>query len=156
MAWRSLAQPAHALVRARAIDLAHVVEGFDRLRERTAEARSRTVVTHGEPHAANVMCVAGRMVLIDWDTTALAPPERDLWLVASGGDELDHYRDATGHRVELEVMTLYRLRWYLDDVARAVRRFRAPHQVTGDTRHWWEGLNLVMDAVDPWRRELGG
>ena len=39
------------------------------------------VVTHGEPHAGNVMRRSdGRHLLVDWDTVAVAPPERDLWM----------------------------------------------------------------------------
>lgn len=40
------------------------------------------VVTHGEPHSANVLRGKdGTLHLIDWDTVRLAPRERDLWMV---------------------------------------------------------------------------
>ena len=42
------------------------------------------VVTHGEPHPVNVMQTDAGRVLIDWDTVAIAPPERDLWMVICG------------------------------------------------------------------------
>ena len=41
--------------------------------------RSRAVLTHGEPHAANTMRTGDGWLLIDWETALLAPPERDLW-----------------------------------------------------------------------------
>src|SRR4029077_13351490 len=66
------------------------------------------VITHGEPHPGNIIRVApnadadglaaaddaaagatggagpasGAIMLIDWDTVGLAPPERDLWMAA--------------------------------------------------------------------------
>jgi hypothetical protein len=32
------------------------------------------------------------LVLLDWDTVGLAPPERDLWVVTSDNAELGHDR----------------------------------------------------------------
>ena len=29
----------------------------------------------------------GNLLLVDWDTVAVAPPERDLWLVATDSGE---------------------------------------------------------------------
>jgi thiamine kinase-like enzyme len=50
------------------------------------------VVTHGEPHPANVIRTPGGLKLIDWDTVQLAPAERDLWMVAGpSGDDFDRY-----------------------------------------------------------------
>ena len=42
-------------------------------------------MTHGEPHAGNVMRTDEGRLLVDWDTVALAPPERDLWMLVVGG-----------------------------------------------------------------------
>ncbi len=49
---------------------------------KVASREDRLVITHGEPHAANVMGSPGGLVLVDWDTVLLAPPERDLWGIA--------------------------------------------------------------------------
>jgi spectinomycin phosphotransferase len=46
----------------------------------------------------------------------------------------------TACELDPAVMTLYRLRWYLDDLASTVRMFRNPHRDTPDTRRWWLGL----------------
>ena len=54
------------------------------------------VITHGEPHPANLMLAAGRLALIDWDTVALAPPERDVSLIITGTEGADRYQEAAG------------------------------------------------------------
>jgi spectinomycin phosphotransferase len=113
------------------------------LAEVTIPARADPVITHGEPHPANLMLVGGRLVLIDWDTAALAPPERDVSLIATTGNEgIDRYQRATGRELDPAVITLYRLRWYLDDLARAIRLFRNRHRDTPDTRRRWDGWHL--------------
>jgi len=146
---------ARRVVAERASMLADVVRGFDRLVEAVRRARSAPAITHGEPHPGNVMSVDGRLVLIDWDTVALAPPERDLWLIATdGGGELARYTEATGRQINPAAMTLYRLRWYLDDVASAVRLFRRPHGQTEDTQRWWEGLPSRLEQLPAWTEEL--
>ena len=53
-------------------------------------------------------------VLIDWDTTMIAPPERDLWMLESGdGKVVDTYTKVTGTEVLPPMLDLYRLRWDL-------------------------------------------
>jgi spectinomycin phosphotransferase len=148
-------QRAHALVASQAAGLRAVVDAFDRLVDRTTAARSRSVVTHGEPHAGNVMWAGGNVWLIDWDTVGLGPPERDLWWLVEDADEAARYAAATGQAVNPEVMTLYRLRWYLDDIAQAVRLFAGQHLRTADTQRWWEGFPPRIGALDSWRERLG-
>ena len=60
------------------------LDEFDRLAEHVAAADADLVVTHGEPHGGNIMRVGRELLLIDWDTVALAPPERDLWMLDDG------------------------------------------------------------------------
>ena len=80
---------------------------------------------------------ARRLVLIDWDTAGLGPPERDLALIATGGADLGRYRQATGRQLHPAILTFYRLRWYLDDgLASAIRLFRNRHRDTPDTPRW--------------------
>ena len=149
------ADAARRMVAKHASALTEVVGGFDRLVAATRQTRSVPVITHGEPHAGNVMSVDGRLVLIDWDTTALGAPERDLWLIASDrGDEITRYQATTGRHIDPASMSLYRLRWYLDDVASAVRLFRRRHQRTEDTQRWWEGLAPRLRQLPAWRRTL--
>ena len=147
---------AQQILGAHSAELAEVVAGFDDLVERTAPAGRSLVVTHGEPHPANVMRVGYDVVLIDWDTVGLARPERDLWLVVEEGTgDSDRYEAASGRRVDPAAMTLYRLRWYLDDIASAIRLFRHGHDRTADTEGWWEGLAPRVDALASWRHALG-
>ena len=102
------------------------------------------------------MRVGYDVVLIDWDTVGLARPERDLWLVVEEGTgDSDRYEAASGRRVDPAAMTLYRLRWYLDDIASAIRLFRHGHDRTADTEGWWEGLAPRVDALASWRHALG-
>ena len=84
-------------------------------------------------------------MLIDWDTVALAPPERDLWMVATEtGDELHRYTELTGRPVDATALELYRLRWALDDLSCFVRDLRAPHRRTPGTEHAWHTLQITI------------
>jgi spectinomycin phosphotransferase len=92
----------------RAADLAQLATGFDRLADATVAARADSVITHREPHPANLMSVGGRLVLIDWDTAALALPERDVSLIATtGSQDTDRYHEATGRQLDPAVITFY-------------------------------------------------
>jgi spectinomycin phosphotransferase len=141
---------AHRQAAARTADLARLVAGFDHLADVTAPARADPVITHGEPHPANLMSVDGRLVLIDWDTAAFAPPERDVGLIAVGPRDIDHYQQAAGRELDPAVITLYRLRWYLDDLGSAIRTFRHRHRDTPDTRQWRDGLAPQLEQLPRW------
>lgn len=81
------------------------------------------VITHGEPHAGNLMRSGDDTFLIDWDTAALALPERDLWLLFDHGntDVLRLYEGRTGHTVDPAALAFYRLRWAIEELIGAVR-----------------------------------
>lgn len=149
-------EAARDLLAPRAADLTRLTAGFDRLVDRTGQARASHVITHGEPHPANLMSVDGRLLLIDWDTTALAPPERDLSLIISAsGDGVDRYQKVTGRKVEPAVISLYRVRWYLDDVGSAISLFRNRHRHTTDTQRWWQGLAPNLEQLPKWLDLVG-
>jgi spectinomycin phosphotransferase len=149
-------ESAHDLLAEHIGEIVRLVEGYELLVARTAPARMHPVITHGEPHPANLLAIDGRLALIDWDTTALAPPERDLsLLISDSGAGCERYEQATGRRVHLPVIALYRLRWYLDDLASATRLFSRSHSDTPDTRKWWEGLSPWLQQL-PSRLELLG
>jgi len=85
------------------------------------------------------------IMLVDWDTVVLAPPERDLWMVATGtGGELHRYTDLTGRPVDATARELHRLRWALDDLSCFVRDLRAPHRRTPGTEHAWDALQITI------------
>jgi spectinomycin phosphotransferase len=141
---------AHRLAAACAADIARLTEAFDRLADVTAPARADPVITHGEPHPGNVMRVGDRLVLIDWDTVALATPERDVALIADGPADVDRYQRAAGRAIDPAVIILYRLRWYLDDLSSAVQMFRHPHHDTDDTRRWRQALGPELEQLPRW------
>jgi len=146
----------HGLLTSRAGDLALLLAAFDRLAAATAPARAHTVITHGEPHPGNLISSRGRLLLIDWDTTALAPPERDVAvIVAADGPGLDHYQERTGRALDPAVLILYRARWYLDDIASAIRMFRHPHRDTADARLWRDSVAPRLEQLPAWLDRLG-
>ncbi len=109
---------------AHADELAVRLAAFDRAVP--AVAAARPVITHGEPHAANVLTVGDVDLLIDWDTLGLAVPERDLWFFIDDADGLAHYGAATGHRPDADTLALYRVRWQFDDLGHAVHSLHHP------------------------------
>ena len=131
------AEPARAWLREHATALGHQLAVFDALAG--ALEGADLVVTHGEPHPGNVLRVAGRPMLIDWDTVALAPRERDLFMVDDEG--LEEYVPASGHVPDRDRLALYRLAWDLGDVATYLTLFRAPHDDGADTQDCWSYLS---------------
>ena len=141
-------EPAHQLVHQHVGLLEERFARYDRLAAIAADQPERMVLTHGEPHAANTIEATDGLVLIDWDTALIAPPERDLWWFA--GEEpacLEHYRACTDVQPRSEVVELYRLRWDLTEVSLFVAMFRAPHSETADTRVAWDGLRHSLEAL---------
>ncbi|MGC5534979.1 phosphotransferase family protein [Streptomyces sp. SR-10] len=106
-----------------------------------------TVVTHGEPHPGNVLDPGGRTLLVDWDTVALSPPERDLWLATDAPEDLSRYAGLTGHHPDPALLAYYELRWALDDMSAALDIFGARHPDTADTRQAWDGLVGAVTAL---------
>ncbi len=101
---------------------------FDELMA-AVRGEAELVITHGEPHAANVVHAESGVVLIDWDTVRWAPRERDLWWLPG-----DRWRDAYGQdrAVSQDAIEMYRLRWTLFDVADFVPALMAAPEPTPD------------------------
>lgn len=144
-------EQARSLVDRHTGDLMRAFERYDRLAARvarTAERRDRLVLTHGEPHRGNTITTRSGLVLIDWDTTLVAPPERDLWALAAEDAQIPaDYADRTGTTPEPDVLALYSLRWTLTDVAIFVHQFRRPHDADEDTLVAWQGLNRYLQEL---------
>jgi len=156
------AEPARELLAGIAPTVRRQLDALDRWAARLAAAD--VVVTHGEPHPGNIIRRDGAsapavpgpgacgleptgtgLALIDWDTVALAPPERDLWSVATEpGDETRRYTELTGRPVDPAVLEFYRLRWALDDLSCFVRDLRAPHRRTPGTEDAWQSLKDTL------------
>jgi spectinomycin phosphotransferase len=135
------AEPARAWLGGHVDDVGCLLDDFDHVVRAVAAAQEAPVITHGEPHPGNVIRSDGNLLLIDWDTVALAPPERDLWLVATDpGEEVALYREATGHEVNNDALSLYRQAWDLADIAVYIDQFRSPHPRTADTEDAWTYL----------------
>ena len=133
-------EPARELLAGHAADLWERLQTLDRLTGEVSQAAAAPVVTHGEPHPGNVLHGPDGILLTDWDTVGLAPPERDLWLAGGDADELALYAEITGRRVSGVAIARYRLRWELDDVATFTGLLRAPHRRTANTEHAWRSL----------------
>jgi spectinomycin phosphotransferase/16S rRNA (guanine(1405)-N(7))-methyltransferase len=122
-----------------------------RLAERVLARPERFVVTHGEPHPGNTLITDEGVALVDWDTALLAPPERDLWIVA-GHDErvLDAYTAATGRAVLADGNTCYRLTWDVVEIALYIAELRGEHAETADTAESWRNLQHYLDPPRRW------
>jgi spectinomycin phosphotransferase len=144
-------EPAREQFVLHAARVSRLLNTFDELVRRVRAAAPAPVITHGEPHGGNVMRTwDDRVLLVDWDTVALAPPERDLWMVASEtGDELAAYTAATGRNVDPIALELYRLGWDLADLAEYTRFCRAPHHLSADTeRALWAVRHLLSKFAE--------
>jgi spectinomycin phosphotransferase len=120
---------------------------FDGLLGRIRDADGPNVITHGEPHPGNLLRTRAGLRLIDWDMTALARPERDLWWVISGDQDVARYSWRTGRTVNPDALALYRLRWHLNDIAEFLTEIRGPHQRTADMLVCWTALQETLEAV---------
>jgi spectinomycin phosphotransferase len=150
------AQPAQQLLRAHAGDLQSLIAAYGRLAARVAAQPERRVITHGEPHAGNVIIAAAGPVLIDWDTVLAAPPERDLWDLAGGDPSLlDYYAAVTGTAIDGTALSLYRLRFDLAEVSEYLCLFQAPHGDNADTQEAWRNLQHHLRPAERWP-SLGG
>ena len=143
VAWTSgpLGEQARELLRVNRPRIAGWLAVFDDLTSRVARRDDPLVLTHGEPHRGNFIRAGDTRFLIDWDTVGLAPPERDLWMLADGAPlTFDRYRAGTGRDVDLDAVELYRLTWTLADVAAYSGQLRLPHERTPDTEKAWDAL----------------
>lgn len=115
------------------------------------------VITHGEPHAGNAVKRRDgqELLLVDWDTVALAPRERDLWQLL-GGDadptlDLHAYWSVYGEEADRTVseaaLALFRLAWDLNEVAVYVGWYTRPHVDSDDMRAGWDGLVESVTAL---------
>jgi spectinomycin phosphotransferase len=146
-----LSEPARELLAAHATAVERVLAEFDRLAFQLSMRAAPLVISHGEPHPGNVLvCDDDRLLLLDWDTLGLAPPERDLWWLSSS-DDVDafvEYSVSTGIRVDPGSLRLYRLRWLLDDLVYCVRTFMTTHSVTVESEHVFATLLKSVDTAE--------
>jgi len=144
-------EPARDLLGRHAGAVKRMLAHYDALADEARTQRPRFVLTHGEPHVANTIRTDTGLMLIDWDTCMVAPPERDLWMLDSGdGQVLAAYTDATGAAVRSSMLDLYRLSWDVAEVAIYISQFRGHHAQTLDDQASWKNLNDVLDPPRRW------
>jgi spectinomycin phosphotransferase len=145
---------ARRLLQAGAHDVERGLQDYDVLAARVREHADAWVVTHGEPHRANVMRDRlGGVHLVDWDTTLLAPRERDLRMVLdrelTGWDE--YVAVAGAASLNQEAIELYRRWWDLAEIGIYIELFRRAHERTEDTIKSWESLAEYLPRSRPRR-----
>jgi len=141
------AEPGRAVLARYERPLRQAFARFDGLLDRVRAAGGPDVITHGELHPGNLLRTQAGLCLIDWDVTALARPERDLWRVISGDQDAARYSQRTGRTVSQDALALYRLRWDLDDIAGMLPEIRGSHQQTADTLMTWTELQKSLEAI---------
>jgi spectinomycin phosphotransferase len=144
-------EPARQLLRRSARDLERRLREYDELAAEVAQTSESWVVTHGEPHRANVIRDArGRLLLVDWDTTLVAPRERDLRMVLDRDmTGWDDYRGISSSiSLDHRAMRLYHLWWDLAEIGIYTERFRRPHGRTEDIVVSWEALTGYLPVRD--------
>ncbi len=116
----------------------------------------RWVVTHGEPHTANLMSTPDGLRLVDWATICLAPRERDLREVlgeADGNEPWFAYVGAGGRPEPLSPDTneLFALQRHLSEIVEHAVRFSRAHTDSADDRRCFDDLEVELAAlVDRW------
>ncbi|MFC0602505.1 phosphotransferase family protein [Streptomyces palmae] len=141
--WTSgpLAQEARAALAARHEAIARWTSRYLELADLARARRDAWVPTHGEPHNDNQVITACGLTLVDWESLALAPRERDYadLLEAGAGERLDH---------DPAMVELFALDWRLSEIAEYLSWFAAPHTGTDDDRTALEGLYEELSAAE--------
>ena len=123
---------------------------FDELAPSVLAGAQEWVITHGEPHGANIMTTAdGDLLLFDWDTVLIGPRERDLWMVDPRDDEdWNAYvrGGGKGKVLQAEAMELYDIRWRVSEIASYTNLFRSHHEDDANTRGAWEDLQQYFPS----------
>ncbi len=123
------------------------LEHYDALVREVEASDEPWVVTHGEPHSANVVRTNdGGMRLVDWETVRLAPRERDLVGILGGPtDVLPSYQAEAGLvSPRAAAMELFDVRWPLAEIASYVQLFRQPHVDSEDSKESWRELTVYL------------
>jgi hypothetical protein len=142
---------AQDLLARHATDLTALLAAYEAIAGPVAARPDRMVITHGEPHSANALRTPGGLVLVDWDTVLLAPPERDLWVLADADPSIPAaYSAVTGSTIDHDALTLYRLGYDLAEIAGYVHLFRCPHGDTADGAEAWRNLQHFLRPAERW------
>ena len=150
--WNSgpFAEPTRSLLAAAADSYLQRLQEYDDLAAEVLENSEPWVITHGEPHRANVIRARdGAMLLVDWDTSMLAPRERDLRMVID--EDLNGWHEYVaivgGVSLNQRAIELYRRWWDLADSAIYIALFRNPHHRDENTVASWENLTHCLTGL---------
>ncbi len=130
-------------------DADRVLREHDRLVTAAGSQADRLVLTHGEPHPGNLIRTTSGLVLVDWDTALLGPPERDVWLLdaRTGGRASADYAARSGRPLRPALLARYHLAWSLADLAEYVALLRFTPDQTADTAWSWDALISTLDDL---------
>lgn len=134
-------EEARTAIAARLPDIARWTRRYLALAEEAQRHRGAWTATHGEPHHANQVVTRDGLRLVDWESLALAPRERDLVDLVDGGAAA---ADALGAREPM--LELFRLDWRLSEIADYADWFRGPHGRGVDDRTALGGLHEELSA----------
>lgn len=144
-------EQARQLLRDSAHDIERLLGEYEDVVAEIRGTSDSWVITHGEPHNANVIRTDhGDVFLVDWDTTLVAPRERDLRMVLdqdlTGWDE---YVGAAGSvSLSPRALRLYNLWWDVADIGIFIEHFRGPHDRTEDDVAMWNVLTGNLPVRD--------
>ncbi len=124
-------QQTHRLIRAHCAYLESLQAEARRLARYCRRHTGECVLTHGEPNGNVLQTGDGRLLLFDWGTTALGPPERDWWDLASTSASIT---------CRPEFARFYHLRWILGEDAEYTGRFIQTHVGDRDDASMWNEL----------------
>jgi hypothetical protein len=131
--------------------VSELLAAYDCLASRVAARPERMVITHGQPHGANVLRTADGFVFVDWESVLLAPPERDLWgLAETDPSILADYSAMTSTVIDQDSLRLYRLSWDLAAISGYITWFSGSHGDTADTAEAWRDLQDVLRPAERW------
>jgi spectinomycin phosphotransferase len=150
--WNSgpFAEPARHLLADAAANLELQLREYDELAVSLRDDSEPWVITHGEPHRANVIRARdGSLHLVDWDTTLIAPRERDLRMVLdddrTGWDE--YVTTAGEAELNEHTIELYTRWWDLADTAIYVALFRELHERDENTIASYRNLSDYLETA---------
>lgn len=157
--WRAgpYGESARELLRRSAAQLSKALAAYDVDAAVVRTTADDWVLTHGEPHFANVLVTDAGLRLVDWDTACIAPAARDVWMLApdtraDDDDQTVAYTELTGRAIPLEHLALYRIRWDLTEIALYTTWLSAPHEDDEDTAVAWRELADYLRPDAAWTR----
>jgi spectinomycin phosphotransferase len=151
--WRTgrYGEQARGLLAQQSAGVIALMTAYGELARKARSRPDRFVVTHGEPGPWNVLKTPAGFVVVDWDFVQLAPPERDLWVLAeTDRSVLAAYTEATGTAIDSGALALFRMWYDLSEIAGYIELFRGPHDDTEDAAESWKNLEYFLRPAERW------